>query len=375
MKPWIKSKLSIGSLIVLVVLSVFFLIIVERTKEDQVHPAYADQVQAAELMESYFRLLRQAREELNLPIDPELDPNQTGLIGDLFTEITTTVGNLEAKRTSTNPEFAALLVRYFHELKLQAGDSIAIGASGSFPGLILASLAASDVLGLQPLVIYSIGSSMYGANLPEFTVVKMLDVLQEAGIMPYNLLAISLGGDEDLAKGPFLDGAKEAFTAIVQASQVPFIQAPDIASSIQARLDLYQQVSSQRISCFINIGGASPNYGTTIASLSFPNGLVHQAPFAREHSELGLIYEFSQQGIPVIHFLDIRDLALKSGITIDPIPFPKVGVAAVYFHVVYKKWLIFVILLFLGLTLLSFVARCNGKRLIELKTLTFFHKN
>jgi len=96
------------------------------------------------------------------------------------------LGNLEAKRTSTNPAFAALLVKYFKEANLKKGDVIAIGASGSFPTLIVAVLSAARVLELEPLIIYSVGSSEYGANLPEFTFVEMLDSLNKKMSYPIN---------------------------------------------------------------------------------------------------------------------------------------------------------------------------------------------
>ena len=52
------------------------------------------------------------RLEKQLPIDPALDPNATGIIGDEFTPLTTSLGEVDAKRTSANPAFAAVVARY-----------------------------------------------------------------------------------------------------------------------------------------------------------------------------------------------------------------------------------------------------------------------
>jgi len=76
------------------------------------------------------------------PIDEGLDPNRTGLIGPQYSPLFTTVGHLEAKRTTTNPAMAALLVHLLQEAGVEPGDRIAIGASGSFPALMIASLSA-----------------------------------------------------------------------------------------------------------------------------------------------------------------------------------------------------------------------------------------
>ena len=51
--------------------------------------------------------IKALRLEKGLPIDPALDPNHTGIVGDEFTPLTTSLGDVEAKRTAANPAFAA----------------------------------------------------------------------------------------------------------------------------------------------------------------------------------------------------------------------------------------------------------------------------
>ena len=55
--------------------------------------------------------------------------------------------------------FAALLVRYFEEAGLEKGDTVAVGTSGSFPGLFIATLCAATEMELDTKVIASFGSS------------------------------------------------------------------------------------------------------------------------------------------------------------------------------------------------------------------------
>lgn len=359
MRPWVRSRITSFQLFVVLLVGLVGLGLAEHTKQTIPHPAFDEQIRAARLMEDAIAVLRQEREARGIPIDQELDPNRTGLIGAEFTEITTSLGNLEAKRTSTNPEFAALMVRFFHDLGLQKGDLVAVGASGSFPGLILATLAAADVMDLEPLVIYSIGASMYGANLPEFTFIEMLKVLRSEGLLPYDLLAVSLGGDGDRAAGPMLDGSEEVFGRIAEYSGVPIISEPDNAASIRRRKELYAHAAQRKpLVCFVNIGGASPNYGTTGASLHFPNGLVLSAPSAPDHPEIGLIYEYARAGISVIHLLDIRNLALKNGLAIDPVPFPSLGRGAVFYEIAFNRLVVF-------LTLASMIFAMVAPRIVR----------
>lgn len=295
------------------------------------HPYYDAQVEAAELMKRCTAVIRDYRLSLGIPIDPELDPNETGLIGDEFTDITTSVGNLEAKRTATNPAFAALMVRYFKEAGLGPGDVIAVGASGSFPALILATLSAARALGLEPITIYSIGASMYGATLPNLTFVEMLRRLNQAGLIPYTLAAVSLGGDQDAGEGTLFGNGKRVMEEIARRAGVPVIYEDTIAGSIRRRLDVYRRMAADRpIRCFVNIGGATPNYGNTVTSLWFPNGLVMRSQVMSTAPDRGLIFEFAAAGISVINLLDVRGLALKNGLPIDPVPLPPIGEGRVY---------------------------------------------
>ena len=53
------------------------------------------QLAAADLLEDCFRQVRTYKEELGIPLS-ELDYHQTGMIGESYTGITTTLGAIEA---------------------------------------------------------------------------------------------------------------------------------------------------------------------------------------------------------------------------------------------------------------------------------------
>ena len=345
MNSWIKGKLSLIYLFWALIILLVGLLLIEQTKFVQPTSYYAEQIQAAQLMKSSLEAIKEEQLNRAIPLDVKLDPNQIGIIGDEYTQLTTTLGNLEAKRTSSNPAFAALLVKYFKEANLKKGDAIAIGASGSFPGLILAALSAVKALELEPLLIYSIGSSEYGANIPEFTFVSMLESLNKRNILPYHLLAISIGGYLDQAQGMFYPDSREIIEKIAQDSGAPFINLDNIEENIQYRMQLYQKAANDRpIKAFVNIGGATPNYGNTAASITYPDGLVINGPKIPDHPERGLIFEYQSLRIPIIHLLNIRDLAAKNGLPIDPIPLPEIGEGGVYRQTSYNKVIIFLVI-------------------------------
>ena len=82
---------------------------------------------AAQRMAEATTALANHRAAHGPPFTPE-DVNRTGLIGTFFGPLTTTVGTLEAKRTTTNPNLAAVASQLLIEAGVRDGDAIAVGA-------------------------------------------------------------------------------------------------------------------------------------------------------------------------------------------------------------------------------------------------------
>jgi poly-gamma-glutamate system protein len=171
--------------------------------------------EAAALMARSLASIKALRLEKGLPLDRTLDPNETGIVGEEFTPLTTSLGEVAAKRTAANPAFAAVVATYFERAGLQPGDVVAIGGSGSFPAFVLASLCAARALDVRPVLIYSIGASMYGANIPGFTFVDMLARLRADGLLPYEITAVAPGGERDGGRGVLFD--EEGSTLVDEA--------------------------------------------------------------------------------------------------------------------------------------------------------------
>ena len=275
------------------------------------------------------------------------DINRTGLIGPEWTPLTTSQGILEAKRTSLDPNFAALLVRYFKEAGLEAGDHVAVGASGSFPGLLIATLCAATELGLQTDVIASYGASLHGATRPEMNVCRIIRILKEEGLVDHTLLAVSPGGDNDYGQSLLFPDSREAIAALAAEEGVEFIDYNDLEKSIQRRLELF----GEDVDCFVNVGGASANSGTSAYTLDFPNGLVLDPPRIPTTPDRGLMYEYAARGVPVINMLNVRGMAADNGLPYDPVPLPAPGEGGVYYETAYQRWIAPVTVAAIALTL------------------------
>jgi poly-gamma-glutamate system protein len=279
---------------------------------------------AAEYMEEAIYAVRQHYLERDITIDPTLDPNGTGLIGEEFNEMTTTLGHADAKRTATNPNMAALIAKLLEEAGVGRGDTIALGCSASFPGLLLASLCAARAMEAHPVCIISLGASSFGANNINFNLLDVYLLLLEKGVFEVPPAAISLGGDRDVGLG-FSPDLVERLIAHISSSGIPFIYEPELQKNVKKRLAIYfGERGTARIKAFINAGGSYANIGTSALVLQVKPGLSRKIPLAPEH-ERGALMAMASRNIPCIHLLYMKGLVAQYGLPWDPVPLPKPG--------------------------------------------------
>lgn len=300
-----------------------------------------------------------------LAIDAGTDLNGTGFIGQESSAVTTSLGNLKAKRTSANPDLAGLMVYLLSKAGVGPGDKVAVGASSSFPALVAATVIAVETIGAEPVVIASLGSSEWGANVPGLGLLEMSECLRAAGIIKSVPAAVSLGGDED--RGLELDPAFRAgLVAMVRDAGFRLIDEPDLGADVEARMRTYRDAAGPGgVKAFVNIGGNWANLGADSSVLRLRPGLARPAdiPVSRER---GVIQAMAAEGVPVIHLLNIRGLAARYGFPWDPVPQPKPGSAEVYERARYTDPLFIAACIFqvLAAACLAFLARpgLTGRR-------------
>lgn len=309
------------------------------------------QRKAAEIMRDAEGVLKNEILSRGLEIE-DADFNSIGLIGPDWSEIVTTSGDVKAKRTTLNPEFAAAMVRYMVEGGVRKGDTIAVGSSGSFPGLLVAVLSASTAMGLDVKIIPSLGASMYGASRVEFNIFDILETLRDKAGLDFTVLAVSMGGERDKGGGAmegFLyDDTLSLFLSLTEKASitfgVPFLYFESLEENIEKRRELY----GDDIAMFVNIGGASANSGESAYTLDFPQGLVLEPPRVPDVPEKGLNYIFSEEGVPVLNLLNVKLLSGENSIDFDPYPVVWNENGEVYYTLSYSRPLaVFFILLYL----------------------------
>lgn len=213
---------------------------------------YRDMVQAKNNVKILFKEIKNKKEELGIVFDKKLDINNTGLIGEEYTGMTTTMGDLDSKRLSTNSNFAPYFIKLFKENNLKEGDLVFVNMSSSFPGINLSLISALDTLNLKGILVNSIGSSMYGANNEEFTFLEMNKYLYNKGLIKNKVSAYSWGGDWDIG-GNFLPEVKLKIEERIKDYKIKIFYNKNLQGNLKERCNYYDSFGKPKL--FINIGG------------------------------------------------------------------------------------------------------------------------
>ena len=327
-----KSNIVIG---LLSVLSLLAFIAVENGKMDVKQKWYSEKLEAAKLSQLAANHLKNFRLENGVFMDEVNDPNQTALIGQEYSMITTDQGEIDSKLSSTNPNFAAVFVQLLKEAGLNDQDNVAVAFSGSFPGLNISVIAALETLKLKPIIITSVGASNYGANDPYFTWLDMENILYKSNIFHSKSVAASTGGGNDAGRGLSPEG-RDLILKAIERNDIDFINEKYIENSIARRMEIYDKFSQgQPIKAFINVGGGIASLGNTINGKLLPSGLTQQLPMSNFPLS-GVIIEMGKKGIPIIHILNINQLLEKYGLPINPVPLPDPGEGGIFIQKKYN---------------------------------------
>ena len=356
-------NLSAGSKTVLSVLALLALmafLAVEYGKEDVKLKYYDQKLEASKLAKEATDYLKEFRMHKGVFVDVINDPNETALIGQDITPITTDRGYIEAKLTATNPNFAAVVVDMLKEAELEKNDVVAVAFTGSFPGLNVAVHSALQTLKLKPIIISSVGASNWGANDPYYTWLDMERILFNAGIFKNKSIAASIGGGLDRGRGLSPEG-RQLIVDAISRNKVEFINEEHLESSIQKRIELYNKYRKKdKISAFINVGGGISSIGSVENVQFVPSGLIKTLPM-KNYPVRGLLVQMAEKNIPVIHLLNVNQLALQYGLPLNPTPLPRPGEGEIFIQRRYSVLLTIGVTFFLVIAI-SFVFLMERKR-------------
>jgi poly-gamma-glutamate system protein len=358
------KKISIRSTIVLAsiaIIAVVSLYIAENTKVKKQQEWYAEKLKAAQLTQKAIKKLKFEHYHNAEMLDNINDPNETGMIGEESSSITTGTGSLSIKLSTTNSNFSALVVQLLKDAGLKKGDAVAVCMTGSFPALNIATLAAIQTLELKPEVICSLTSSSWGATNPDFTWLDMLSILNKSQIINIKTTASSVGGNQDRGMGLSIEGREQSLAAI-HRNGIKLIATQNLEESTQERIRLISNsIGLKNVKAFINVGGGSSSIGSDANGNAIPSGLSTDLRLSSIPDKQGVIFQMAKEGIPIIHLLNLEPLMKKYKLPRNPIPLPKPGTGFLFENQRYDLLLV-VVFTCLIIVILGWVAYKDNKQ-------------
>lgn len=361
---WRPHKVSRAELFVVVMAALLGLFLVERLPLTQEQPYYTEKMAAARLARRAMETVKARRLQLG-PIDPEIDIAESGLIGQLISPVTSNKGHLGAKRTTVNPNFAAVVLEHLKEVGVGQGDLVAVGASGSFPALGISVYAALETLGADYVVIASASSSQWGANHPDLLWIDMERLLVERGIFRHRSVAASLGAIKDKGQGLSKEG-RALLEKTIKTNGLEFIREDSLADSVERRMQIFKrEADGRRYSAYINIGGGAASVGTHVGKKLYQPGLNPEPPRGAGQVD-SVMNRFAFAGVPVIHLIRIKTLAERHGFPWQPTTVPPPGQGDIFVKQGYNKWLAGGVAVALLLFLVAVIRTDWGFRIMQM---------
>lgn len=361
---WRPQGIPKRAMLLIALLSLASFVAVEKFPRVVKQPWHTEKLAAARLTAEAFKAIKVERIARGIPIEPEADPLQTGLIGHSITPVTSNSGYISAKRASVNPNWAALVVHWLKRAGVEKGDVVAVGVSGSFPALCIATLAAVQTLELTPVVIASASASEWGANDPNYMWLDMEKVLYEKKIFGFRSVASSRGGIDDKAFGISEEGRKLIDAAITR-NGVERIDSDSLVQGVEERMRIYDaQAASRPIKAYINVGGGTASVGTHVGKKQFAPGLNLEPPLGEGIVD-SVMLRFARRRVAVIHLSGIEALGKTWGFPEEPSSVPNPGEGRVYEKEEYNRWIAGVSLAILLAAMLGFLRLDFATRLLR----------
>jgi len=312
-------------------------------------PEYEKMEKAVELAAEWFALVHKEKLMKGLVNQEWRSLKYGGLMGKEYSDITTTLGSAESKQTAINPQFAALTYSWMIENGIDSNSTVGVNISGSFPSIAIAVLAAIQVLGAEAVLISSLGASSFGANDPEFTWIDIEELLRRNSNLHFKSILLTPGGINDNGGGLQPEGIIQLKNAALRCGSELYFPK-NLVEASEIRINTFTRFG---IDLLINIGGNHPALGNCSHAWQIPNGVIPNS-FSCRHNERSFLFHFIENNIPVIHYLNVKEIASRNGLPITPLTvFNKPE--SIYYRSSLNKLpiLIGVIILFVGMLFVS----------------------
>lgn len=348
-----SGKVSSATLLLLSLLALLFSFVEGLSVRARRTSNYELKLASAQLAQRALSLLKEEKTRLGLPIDSVNDPNQTGLIGLSFSQVSFGRADISDALTSTNPDFAAVFVELLRNAGVRRGDTVGISWDGTYPALNVNLLAAVTLLELKPVIVTAQTAGPWGANYPGFTWLDQERLLGKSGILPYRSRLATLGGADDAGRGLSPEG-RTLLTAAAESAGVELFVPESLYHGVERRLQLFAGCRT-----VVVIGKAAVDFGG--AETKTASRLYSSRP--RSMPTSGIVPLLLSRGSRVIYGGDPSRMATEFKLPVAPVPLPKLGKSRLYIERRYSVLLALFLASILG-GLLWFVVRYDVESIL-----------
>lgn len=300
-------------LFIVAIISVIIIELIPTQKEP--HPLSHKFNLASNLASEWFNIINIEKKKRQLISREWAALTYGGLMGVEYTYLTTTLGSVEAKQTSVNPEFAALLLKWMYDSGFDSTSIVGVNISGSFPALAISTLAAIKILGAKAILISSVGASSFGANDSLATWIDMERWLRSANCgFDFKSVLITPGGINDNGGGLQPEGIQQIKSS-VDRNKVEISVPKNLKEASQWRTNIFSEAN---VNVIVNVGGNHPALGACKHSWQLQNEVITENDICFD-DDRSFLFGFVEKGIPVFHLLNIKPLAIKYGFPLSPV--------------------------------------------------------
>ena len=146
----------------------------------------------------------------------------------------------------------------------------------------------------------------------------------ERRVIAAKTVVAALGGESGVGRD-MEPAAIAALRAAAARDGVPMVEMRPLRALLEALMERVTAATGGAVPAVaINIGGALIGTGSCRESYEFPPGLT-KAALSCTGGTPGLVMRLGMQGVPVLHVLNMRRMAVEMGLPFDPEPLPVPG--------------------------------------------------
>ena len=154
-------------------------------------------------------------------------------------------------------------------------------------------------------------------------------LLHDKGLLATRSVAASMGGSNDRGRGLSPRG-RELLLEAISRNDVELIHEPTLDQSIQRRIEIYdREARPDGIKTYVNLGGGAASTGTS-QNIKILKPGINRMLKPYNFTLRGALHHYGLRRVPIVHVLQIQEIAIEHGLPVAPESVPPVGEGEIF---------------------------------------------